>query len=415
MKGDWYKVDNVANVFLATMVKRDTRSLRVSITLKEDIKKDILQEAAEETALMRPQINVRIHRGLFWHYMEETDLVPIVEEEQRRVCPKLYEKYNEEGLHYLISFHEKRINLDMLHVLGDGYGGIDFVNLLLFNYLKRAHPNEVKALSNSAGPSKWQLSENSFENIEATAGKSKIDIKPAFREFSAKLPFDQLQFIEVQMPSSEIRSRAKALDVTVTSLLGSALVMALIKNMPLAARKMHVSIEMPVNLRSYYPTDSIRNFFSDIKYSRVPTGDESLASLSKEYDLSIKESLTPEKISAQIAQIQAFQNNNAIRLVPLFLKQGALRFFSFLTNSGASAVLSNLGRMSLPKEMEGFVDYYSMYCSSHNLFFCVNSFKDNLVIGITNPYLSTGVVRDFVRIFSSDGVPVRVFATEVIR
>ena len=89
MKGDWYKVDNVANVFLATMVKRDTRSLRVSITLKEDIKKDILQEAAEETALMRPQINVRIHRGLFWHYMEETDLVPIVEEEQRLVCPKL--------------------------------------------------------------------------------------------------------------------------------------------------------------------------------------------------------------------------------------------------------------------------------------------------------------------------------------
>lgn len=415
MKGDWYKVDNVANVFLATMVKRDTRSLRISITLKEDIKKDILQEAAEETALMRPQINVRIHRGLFWHYMEETDLVPIVEEEQRRVCPKLYEKYNEEGLHYLISFHEKRINLDMLHVLGDGYGGIDFANLLLFNYLKRVHPNELKALNNSAGPSKWELSENSFENIETKAGKSKLDIKPAFREFSPKLPFDQLQFIEVQMPSSEIVSRAKALGVTITSLLGSALVMALIKNMPLAAKKMPVSIEMPVNLRSYYPSDSIRNFFSDIKYSRVPTGDESLASLSKEYDHSIKESLTPEKISAQIAQIQAFQNNGAIRLVPLFLKQGALRFFSFLTNSGASAVLSNLGRMSLPKEMEGFVDYYSMYCSSHNLFFCVNSFKDKLVIGITNPYLSTGVVRDFVRIFSSDGVPVRVFATEVIR
>ena len=45
MKGDWYKVDNVANVFLATMVKRDTRSLRVSITLKEDIKKGILKAA----------------------------------------------------------------------------------------------------------------------------------------------------------------------------------------------------------------------------------------------------------------------------------------------------------------------------------------------------------------------------------
>ena len=415
MSSDWYQVDNVANVFLATMVKRDTRSLRVSVTLKEDIKKDILQEAAEETAHLRPQINVRIHRGLFWHYMEETDLKPVVEEEQRRVCPKLYEKFNEAGLHYLVSFHEKRINFDMLHVLGDGFGAIDFVNLLLFNYLKRVHPKEISSVRSGYRPSKMELSKNSFEDIEAQGANTKIDIKPAFREFSPKLPFDQLQFIEVHMPSSEIIARAKALNVTLTSLLGSALVIALIKNMPFAAKKMPVSIEMPVNLRSYYPSESIRNFFSDIKFSRIPTGDEELASLSKEYDLSMKENLTPEKISAQIAQIQAFQNNGAIRSVPLFLKQGALRFFSFLTNSGASAVFSNLGRMSLPKEMESFVDYYSMYCSSHNLFFCVNSFRDKLVIGITNPYCSTGVIRDFVRVFSNDGVPVSVFATEVIR
>ena len=65
--------------------------------------------------------------------------------------------------------------------------------------------------------------------------------------------------------------------------------------------------------------------------------------------------------------------------------------------------------------MEGFVDYYSMYCSSHNLFFCVNSFGDNFVIGITNPYTQTDVIRDFVRTFSHDGVPVKVYATGVIR
>ena len=415
MSGEWYQVDNIANVFLATIVKRDTRSLRVSVTLKEDIKKDILQEAAEETALLRPEINVKIHRGLFWHYMEEVSLKPVVEEEQRRPCPKLYETFNETGLHYLISYHEKRINFDMLHVLGDGFGAIDFVNLLLFNYLKKAHPSEMAAVDYGTGPLKGKLSENSFENIEAEAGKTKIDINPAFREFSPKLPFDQLQFIELHMPTKELLSRAKALNVTLTSLLGSALVMALIKNMPLAVKKMPVSIEMPVNLRSFYPSESIRNFFSDIKYSRVPTGDENLPELSKEYERVMKESLTPEKISAQIAQIQAFQKNGVIRAVPLFLKQGALRFFSFLTNSGASAVLSNLGRMSLPKEMEDFVDYYSMYCSSHNLFFCVNSFKDNFVIGITNPYTSTNVIRDFVRMFSKDGVPVTVYATEVIR
>ena len=129
--------------------------------------------------------------------MEEVSLKPVVEEERRRVCPKLYERYNETGLHYLISYHEKRINFDMLHVLGDGFGAIDFVNLLLFNYLKRVHPAELSTLDYGAGPLKGKLSENSFDNIEAQAGKNKIDIKSAFREFSPKLPFDQLQFIEV--------------------------------------------------------------------------------------------------------------------------------------------------------------------------------------------------------------------------
>lgn len=415
MNGDWYQVDNVANVFLATIGKRDTRSLRVSVTLKEDIKKDILQDAAEETARLRPQINVRIHRGLFWHYMEETSVTPVVSEEQRRICPKLYERYNENGLHYLISFHEKRINFDMLHVLGDGFGAIDFVNLLLFNYLKRVHKKEMAALDYGNGPLKGKLSENSFDDIKAEAGKTKIDIRPAFREFSPKLPFDQLQFIEIHMPSKDILSMAKSLQVSVTSLLGAALVMALMKNMPVAVKKMPVAIEMPVNLRSFFPSESIRNFFSDIKYSHVPAGDETLSEIAKEYDRVMKENLEPEKISAQIAQIQAFQKNGLVRAVPLFLKQGALRFFSFLTNSGASAVLSNLGRMSLPKEMEGFVDYYSMYCSSHNLFFCVNSFMDRFVIGVTNPYRSTDVIKDFVRIFSNRRVPVTVYATEVIR
>ena len=42
---NWYKVDNVAKVFLATHNERDTRSLRVSCTLTEPIKPELLQKA----------------------------------------------------------------------------------------------------------------------------------------------------------------------------------------------------------------------------------------------------------------------------------------------------------------------------------------------------------------------------------
>ena len=42
---NWYKIDNVAKVFLATVGKRDTRAFRVSCTLTEDIDPELLQKA----------------------------------------------------------------------------------------------------------------------------------------------------------------------------------------------------------------------------------------------------------------------------------------------------------------------------------------------------------------------------------
>ncbi len=66
-KSEWYQVDNVANVFLATVSRRDTRSLRVSCTLKDAVQPALLQEALDEAIRLRPQFHVRIHRGFFWH------------------------------------------------------------------------------------------------------------------------------------------------------------------------------------------------------------------------------------------------------------------------------------------------------------------------------------------------------------
>ena len=87
---NWSKLDNVAKLFLATITKRDTKTLRVSCTLKEDIRPDLLQEALLSAISDRPQMQVRIRRGLFWHYMESTDMMPEVSEESDRICPLLY-------------------------------------------------------------------------------------------------------------------------------------------------------------------------------------------------------------------------------------------------------------------------------------------------------------------------------------
>ena len=44
MPETWYKVDNVAKVFLASINRRDPRVFRVSCTLNEDVDPDCLNQ-----------------------------------------------------------------------------------------------------------------------------------------------------------------------------------------------------------------------------------------------------------------------------------------------------------------------------------------------------------------------------------
>ena len=77
-------------------------------------------------------------------------------------------------------------------------------------------------------------------------------------------------------------------------------------------------------------------------------------------------------------------------------------------------VFSNLGVRTLPAELEEMVDNYSAFCSSENLFSTMSSYKGDLMLGVSSPYMNTGVIKNFVRGFSHSDVDIRVYATEVI-
>ena len=91
MSDSWYKVDNVAKVFLATASQRDPRVFRISCTLNEEIDPDTLNEALRSTAQEWPQFQVTLHRGLFWHYFESTDQLPTAQPETVRCTPSGWE------------------------------------------------------------------------------------------------------------------------------------------------------------------------------------------------------------------------------------------------------------------------------------------------------------------------------------
>ena len=413
----WFKVDNVAKVFLASYNRRDTRSFRLTCTLKDRIDPDLLQAALHITSMERPQYQVVLHKGLFWHYMAVTDKEVQVTEEHERPCPTLYGPDYKGTLHYSVTYWGRRINLEMYHALTDGTGGMEFLNILVQNYLKLRYPDELGDLTMYSGAGFADLEENSFAKYYSRhKGDAGAKAVKSYQIRGGKLPDDQQQFFEAHMSTKEVLKRAKKCGASMTAYLGALLAMAINEDMPsLSKYKKPVTISMPVNLRNFYKSGTSRNFFNTIYISHVFSGDETIESLAKEFDVSLKDEISPDKIGARMDSFEMLERFLLIRVVPLFIKNPAVRFFTKQEQKSVSAIISNVGKINVPDQAKDYIDSYAAYCSTDSLFITVVSYEDDLVFGISSVYKSTSVLRNFIKSLTDDGIEVTVHANDVLK
>ena len=412
---NWYRIDNVSKVFLATLGERDTRSFRLSCTLKEEIDPELLQQAVISAIEDRPQVQVRIRRGVFWHYMEDTDLMPVVKQEDNRICPLLYVP-SKTMLHYQVTYFGKRINLDISHVLADGTGAMEFLNIIVLDYLRRKYPGELDDITVHSGASEGDLSQDSYRQFFGSKNLSHGPArKKAYRLGGLKLPYNQLQFFEIHLPTSQILPRAKELKVSLTSYLGALWMLAIRDDMPPRKRQLPVTISLPVNLRNYYPSKTARNFFNSVNVTHVFDSEISLEELALEFDTALKSQLTEENVKKQMDSFETMEYVAPVRIVPLFIKQLVVRHFTKKSNKKVSMTFSNMGVQKPPQELGERIDNYSGFCSTNTIFSTMFGYGDNLTLGVSSAYMNTGVIKNFVRSLSESGVDITICATEVIR
>ena len=421
MNSDWYKLDNVAKVFLASHNKRNPRSIRVSCVLKESIDRDTLERALSLTIRERPQFQVRIRRGFFWNYLEQTDVMPVAVPESLGPCPALYGESYKGVLHYLVTYYNNRINIDMSHAISDGTGAFILLKVLVFNYLKLKYPEEMEGASLQDTASSDDRFRNSYDHFYDDNGSPAIlpkqilnKKKKAFHIQSRKLPYNQLQYIEAHTDAGRLLEKAKEINVSLTSLLGAMLILAISADMPTRQRKRPITISVPVNLRNFFPSSTLRNFFNNIDVSHMIDGSETLESLAKEFDAELKESTTPEKIKEQMNRYQNIEQLFLARMVPLFIKQPVVRFFSKRETRRVTAILSNLGRIDMPAEAAPYISGFTDFCSTDNMFITITTYKKDLVLGIATAYSGTGTIRRLLSSIRELGGEVCLYATEII-
>ena len=254
--------------------------------------------------------------------------MPKVVMEHDRICPLLYVPAKA-MLHYQVTYYGNRINLDMFHALTDGTGALEFLNIIVLDYLKLKSPGKYDDVTIHSGASAGDLSQDSYrqffgnKNLSRSASAAK-----AYRPSGFKLPYNQLQFFEIHMPTAEIRPRAKELKVSLTSYLGAAWMLALYEDMPPRKRALPITLSLPVNLRNYYPSYTARNFFNSVSVSHVFDREIGLEELAVEFDQSFKGLLSEENIKKQMDSFETMEYVAPIRAVPLFIKQPVVKHFT---------------------------------------------------------------------------------------
>ncbi len=411
MPVDWAKLDNAAKIFPPTTNERDTKVFRFVCELSEEIEKDILQKALENAMLLFPMYRCVLRRGVFWYYFESTDIKPQVVEEHKLPCNMLYHP-NRRNLLFEVSYYNKRINVEMYHALTDGTGALEFLKTLVYYYITIKYEKEFggKLPAMNYDASFTQKMDDSF--LKHYSGDKKLDkikLSKAYHITGRRYIDNRLKVIEGEMSAKKVLDLAHRYNTTLTIYLTALFIKAIYQDMPTRARKLPVRITVPVNLRTYFPSVTARNFFSVINVSyHFGKNSDKLEDIIAAVKVDFEKELTEDNLRKHMNRLSALEHNAFMRVVPLVLKDYVLKMANYLSNRGITATLSNIGKITVTKELAPYIHLFDCFTSARRPQISMCSFSDRLVIGFATPFVSTDIQMNFFRMLTKEGIDVSV-------
>lgn len=404
MKRNWTALDHAAKLFVAGTNKTETQVFRFCCELYEDVNPQALQTALDKTIKLFPSYRMILRKGFFWYYLEESDLRPLVIPESKKLCENM-KCTSTKKLLFEITYFKKRINIEVYHVLSDGSSAMNFFKMLIKTYL--ALVNEMDEPEIDFDSSFTQSEYDSYDHYYTGENYKRDKDKPACRIQGFKYHDNFLRNIAGQLPANEIAALAKSYGVTITILLSACIISAIGQNVKASEKKKPIVLSVPVDLRAFFPSASLRNFFGAIRISYQWKNDENnIEDIIAEIKPQFQSMLTKKYLSRQIDEQSHVEHNIFAKITPLFLKMITLKLVYRRAMKGVTATISNMGKVSLTPEYSSKIRSFEICASTDKLQFCVCSFENFLNIDCTNPHISSDIEKTFFRIFAEKGMKI---------
>ena len=405
-RAHWRKLDNAAKLYSATSNKKDTRVFRFYCILKEDIDPRKLQEALDKTLLVYPVFLSVMRKGLFWHYLENSTLHPEVVKEHREPCSTLYIR-DKRTLLFEVTYFKNRINLEVFHALTDGTGATEFLRELIKNYLCLSHKSEgLSDISLTDPDITIQDQENdSFSKYYTKMQKPKEKKPKAVQIKNLQRETGLLNIDERILSVKYVLARSRELGVSMTVFLTAVYMMAIHQEMSHRQEKDPVVLMIPVNLRKFFPSNSMLNFFNWIEpgyhFDKGRDTFEDVLIYVKEY---FNTELTLEQVSRHMSELVALEMHPVLRLAPLELKNLCIRAGAYYAEKYVTAIFSNMSAVHMPEAYSPYIERFGVFTNTPKMELCVCSFEDKLSLGFTSRYETTNIQRNFYRILEEQGI-----------
>lgn len=400
----WYRLDNVGKFYSSQAGSSAQTVFRYAATLVDEVDPDALQRALERTVEVFPGFNVCLRSGMFWHYLEPAGKLPVATPENLPICFGLH--VHAKSVLFRVSFHRDRVNLEVSHMVSDGRGTLSFFKALLHAYAHERYGVEGVPLEYDG--SDRQKSEDSFDKYYEHALAASTKAPKVYRLKGWKDEGDPT-FMEYHLPVHRVVELARSWKVSLTSLVIAAVMCAIRAEMPRRERERAIRMDVPVDLRQVFQSNTVKNFFGLAFVSYVPGEvDQPIEEVARIVHAQLKEAVKPENLKPRMNRMIALEKNPLLRLAPLFVKDAILELADRIAARDTTTTVSNLGSIKLDDHIAPYVRDMNILTSTNGINFLLCSYGDDLSIGISTVYANPDVVKSFCRFFSDQGIEGRI-------
>lgn len=406
----WYKLDNAAKIFPA--VSQDERSnvFRLSFYLDEIVDPDILEQAVNEILPRFETFSVTLKNGLFWNYFASNHRPFVVEPEVAQIC-KYFKPIQNNGYLFKVYYLDNKITLETFHALSDGSGALQFLKSITFTYFRLRGfdlSSEGKILSEK--PYSKKESEDNFVSNYDKNNKLNLKEDKAYHITGESFSRHWVFLLKIKFDTTSFISMIKAkYQVTLTQYITALFAYSIYsESLDFVGKKKPIKALIPVNLRPYFDSVTLRNFSLYIKASydaNKPkwTFEEMLEVTKTQF----KEQLDKDILHGRISALVGFEKNFLIRILPLALKTIAFKIgYNILGESISTVSFSNLGIVDLPDSLKSKVLDADFVNAGYGIAMTGISLHGKTNILLATPLKDLSIMSFFVQHLVSEGIDV---------